>query len=391
MFSKFHRGHWEQERARLRKQPELTSRESYHLWAWLRANRQPSETDPSTGLRKQQLEQQRLLADLLSRSGFDAIVEMAEYADAISEWLPQRFRTEMRISVSDLKAVELLELVRNGVSALDPDFDSMDDTGGGSDNMSFAQRLFAEVGLGGKKVWLLLENAADTEEDQRGPQHKILLEVSAGALDHRVQRLQQLANGWGQTKIQEGLCLHLTAAAEALAWCHNRLDEISEHSARQRPAISEGDEQIHFRDTAFSPKSRSWRRARRRPGLQFFPLRHPERRCQSPSKDEGKSGFPLRADIWPALRVDTVVRREDVPGDLGARGLEAKSQARETTCRRRWAEYQAEALYVTTPVSKEPRFTRSKKAYAGWPSLHKPSARRGALEELPPSVAQMRC
>ncbi|CAE7311961.1 pkgB [Symbiodinium sp. CCMP2456] len=302
----------------------------------------------------------KLLADLLSRSGFDAIVEMAEEADAISEWLPHRFRTEMRISVSDLPAVELLKLVRSatGVPNLDVDADIMDVIENGCEDVRHTQRLFAEVGLGGKKVWILMESMADAEEDLFGRHHELLLKVSAGALDRRVERLQQLMNGWTQSQIQEGLSLHLTTAAEALAWCQNRLDDIHEEYPPRSgtPGISDGDWQLQLRDTAFSPKGKSWRR-KKKPGLQFFPLRPSAHRFSTPSKDEGKH-FWQRPEMRPTPRLDMVVRRQDVRAcDVGSRVLEAKSQERETVSRCRWAEYQAERRRVT-PVSKQPRFTR---------------------------------
>ncbi|CAE7371086.1 unnamed protein product [Symbiodinium natans] len=399
MFSKFHRGHWEQERARCRMEPpELTPREAYGLWTWLRTNAPKDEPsnenchEPAAP-RDSRKPQQQLLAELLSSSGFDAIVEMAEDVDAISEWLPQRFRTEMRISVSELKAVELLKLVRDSIGALESDIDILDVIENGSEDVRHAQRLFAEVRLGGKKVWLLLENTADTEEDLYGPHHELLLKVSAGALDRRVERLQQLMSGWGQNKIQEGakcLCVHLTVAAEALAWCRNRLDDIhEERPPRLSPGI--GDGPIPLPDTAFSPRGRTCRP--RRPGRQFFPLRHPARRCFTPSKDEGKNQFWHRPDTQPTLRLDTVIRRQDArPCDVGARVLEARNQERDTTCRCRWAEFQAERTHVT-PVSKEPRFTRPKKAFVSLAHAKRPasSARRGALEDRPHSVAQMRC
>eukprot|EP00439_Symbiodinium_sp_Y106_P064106 s433_g10.t1 len=378
MFSKFHRGHWEQERARCRLEPpELTSREAYRLWTWLRRSAQPCE--PS-----QPPQHQRLLADLLSRSGFDAIVEMAEEADAISEWLPQRFRTEMRISVSDLPAVELLKLVRSatGVPNLDVDADIMDVIENGCEDVRHMQRLFAEVGLGGKKVWILMESMADAEEDLYGRHHELLLKVSAGALDRRVERLQQLMNGWTQSQIQEGLGLHLTTAAEALAWCQNRLDDIHEEYAPRSgtPGISDGDWKLQLTDTAFSPKGKSWHR-KKKPGLQFFPLRPSAHRFFTPSKDEGKH-FWQRPEMQPTPRLDMVVRRQDVRAcDVGSRVLEAKNQERETLSRCRWAEYQAERQHVT-PVSKQPRFTRSRQAVS-FARAKRPqsSTQRGALED----------
>ena len=46
-----------------------------------------------------------------STEGFDAIVEMAEEADAISEWLPQRFRTEMRTCLAEESRYGVLRAV----------------------------------------------------------------------------------------------------------------------------------------------------------------------------------------------------------------------------------------------------------------------------------------
>jgi len=157
--------------------------------------------------------------------------------------------------------VELLKLVRSatGVPNLDVDVDIMDVIENGCEDVRHAQRLFAEVGLGGRKVWILMESMADAEEDLYGRHHELLLKVSAGALDRRVERLQQLMNGWTQSQIQEGLSLHLTTAAEALAWCQNRLDNIHEEYPPRSgtPGISHGDWELQLRDTAFSPKRKS--------------------------------------------------------------------------------------------------------------------------------------
>lgn len=330
----------------------LSAHEAHGLWRSLRDNASLKE-------------QQRLLAQLLSESSLEAIVEDAKDRKTKSNWLPNHIRSELRIAMTELNATESIELAMQCSTSSGSNMEVQDDEGFFSDPV---RQLLSKAATGGRALCHWLHSEAEDEETFSFF-HETLLTLGILALQRRIARLEAHLRCWGHKDIQEGLRHQLNHSSEVLIWCKAR--RLSMASApvelTSRARFGQQSWREFMKETAFDRRAKFPQIGERSSTPSGSPRLCQEALQRRLQNLEEKAKDRPRAMVKPTVRFDTWAEKpnqfHEWPSTFNVRLLEVKKQVKAVASQRRCAERKAEMAYVP-PCAKAP-FTRIRLKYAG--------------------------